>query len=142
MFDIKEGDKLTFDGETSEVEEVRDSGWGEGFEVELSEHPGEWIVFADAEAAGEAAREYWQEMADHDPTELRAIVGDEALIEWALGNWYAVGSTAVSSLTEWLDLWLDVPEEEFARYDGNEWEGNLLNVETGETCEVVLYRTN
>ena len=63
----------------------------------------EWYVFEDTETAGEAAREYWQDLADNDPGEFACIVGNETLISWALGRSAGPGSTAVHSLDEWLD---------------------------------------
>jgi hypothetical protein len=80
----------------------------------------EWHLFASTEDAGKAAREYWEDMAERDPTEFRHMVGDETLIAWALGRYAGPGHTRVASLTEWLDLWLDTPEEYFAGYDGTE----------------------
>jgi hypothetical protein len=80
----------------------------------------EWHLFASTEDAGKAAREYWEDMAERDPTEFRTMVGDETLIAWALGRYAGPGHTRVASLTEWLDLWLDTPEEHFASYDGTE----------------------
>jgi hypothetical protein len=80
----------------------------------------EWHLFASTEDAGKAAREYWLDMAENDPTEFRTMVGDETLIAWALGRYAGPGHTRVKSLEEWLDLWLDTPEEYFAGYDGTE----------------------
>ena len=80
----------------------------------------EWHVFSSAEAAGEAAREYWEDLSKNDPQEFAALVGSETLISWALGKWAGPGSTQTTSLSDWLDLWLNTPEEHFASYDGSE----------------------
>lgn len=80
----------------------------------------EWHLFASSEKAGKEARACWLDMAERDPAEFRTMVGDETLIAWALGRYAGPGHTRVSSLTEWLDLWLDTPEEHFASYDGTE----------------------
>jgi hypothetical protein len=80
----------------------------------------EWHLFASREEAGEEAREYWRHMAERDPAEFRTMVGDETLIAWAFGRYAGAGNIKVSSLSEWLDLWLDTPEEHFAGYDGTE----------------------
>jgi hypothetical protein len=79
-----------------------------------------YIVFENSEEAGKAAREYWKEMAEYDPKEFTAIVGEDTLVNWALGHSAGPGSTHVRSLDEWLDLSLDCPEEHFASYDGLE----------------------
>ena len=93
-------------------------GFGEIYDVDLgSEH---YYVAEDSEVAGEAAREYWAEMAENDPQEFSCIVGEKTLVAWSLGQSAGPGTTQVSSLEEWLDLWLDTPEEEWARYDGKE----------------------
>ena len=155
MFDIKEGRKLTLDGETVTISEARETWWegrmkggrydGERFdirswEVEFEDAPGEYILFLDAEAAGKAARIYWQDKAENDPEEFRAIVGDKALIAWALGQPASPGAATVGNLAEWLDLWLDVPEEAWARYDGNECEAEYHR--PGKPVVCVAYRTN
>jgi len=77
----------------------------------------EFYLFNDTEEAGEAAREYWEDMASNDPAEFTCMVGEAALVAWGLNQDYAVGSIGVSSLQEWLDLWESVPEEHFASYD-------------------------
>jgi len=88
----------------------------------VSEGRREWSVFASREDAGKEARGYWADMADNDPTEFRHMVGDESLVQWALGRYAGPGSTRVRSLDAWLDLWLDTPDEHFASYDGEERE--------------------
>lgn len=127
-------------GEASEADEPEadDAGelWveidGERWEVDSwnfpqdDEHGGvrfesgsrEWVGFASVEAAGAAAREYWADMAKHDPREFAELIGGDTLIAWALGQSAGPGSGKVSSLAEWLDLTAKSPEEHFARYDG------------------------
>jgi len=82
----------------------------------------EFYIAEDSDSAGEAAREYWEDLARNDPKEFACIVGEETLINWSLGEYAGPGSTKVSSLEEWLDLWLTIPEEHFASYDGAECE--------------------
>jgi hypothetical protein len=72
----------------------------------------EYLLFESHDIAGAAARDRWKEMAQYDPKEFTCI--------WALGQYAGPGNSQVSSLDEWLDLWLDTPEEEFASYDGTE----------------------
>ena len=141
MLTVEEGYEVTFDGSTKHIASVREDGYGTT--LEFDDEPGEWYIFETHEEAGQAARKYWEDLANDDPAEFRAIVGDEALIGWSLGQSRAVGATAVSSLNEWLDLWLDVPEEEFARYDGNEWEGTIQDPDHEcDEAPCVLYRCN
>jgi len=106
----------------------------------------EYCIFPDSKAAGEAAREYWTELAEYDPEELTFIVGEKALIAWGLGREYAVGSVSVSSLEDWLNLWEDVPEEHFASYDSLEVAArinkNLQRELFFDSGEVVVYRAN
>ena len=70
-------------------------------------------VFKDEEEAGKHAREYWRELVEDDPDEAVAILGAENLIQWALGRSAGPGSTKVTSLNEWLDLYKDDPSEHF-----------------------------
>ncbi len=73
-----------------------------------------YYIFMNNDDAGETAREYYAEMADKCPDEILSMVGVRALIEWSRGCSYAAGCIGVSSLDEWLDLWLNNPEEHFA----------------------------
>lgn len=114
---------ITIDGEVLEVDDV--TVWGAHAQVNCEGRA--YIVFADADDAGQAAREYWADMAANEPAEFRCIVGDDALIQWAMGQYAGPGSTQVSSLTEWLDLALDCPEEHFASYDGEACEVDAVS---------------
>ena len=67
-------------------------------------------------------REYWQDMAENDPSEFTCIVGADTLIKWALGRSAGPGSHHVCSLDEWLDLMAENPEGHLASYDGCECE--------------------
>ena len=104
---------ITIDGEKFEVEDVQNYGGLPLLEVEGME----FYVAESAEAAGQEARDYWEAMAQDDPKEFTCIVGESCLVAWALGQYAGPGSTVVKSLEEWLDLWLDTPEEHFASYD-------------------------
>jgi len=71
-------------------------------------------LFRDREEAGKFVREYWEDFINHEtPEEVTCMLGAETLIAWALGREAGPGSTKVSSLKEWLDLHIDVPEEHF-----------------------------
>lgn len=106
----------------------------------------DWYIFQNREEAGEAAREYWKDMAENDPSEFTCIVGEESLVKWALNQFAGPGSTQVRNLSDWLDLYLDVPEEQWASYDGAELEGTIskeVMEELGFTDKnVVFYRHN
>ena len=109
---------IRYDGETFNIDDSHDMG--EGLHVKWN--GADYHLFLDSDVAGQAARDYWEDMAQNDKREFTCIVGEAALIAWALGESYAVGSTPTSSLEEWLDLWLATPEEHFASYDGEERE--------------------
>jgi len=105
----------------------------------------EFYVAEDAEAAGEAARAYWEEMANDDPQELVHMIGESVLVNWALGISDGPGSEAVYSLHEWLDLWQRCPEEHWASYDGLELTVTHVTVELEEELgfvPTVAYRHN
>lgn len=137
--EVAEGDVVAIDGETFMVAEVLGEVDGGGVEVAL-EDDSEWIIFASREAAGRAARAYWADLAVNDPLDFRALTGDDVLAAWALGVPAGPGSALVKSLGEWLDLWLDAPEDEFARYDGIERAGVLEHA--GQKTPCVLYRSD
>jgi len=106
----------------------------------------DWYVFQDEEHAGEEARSYWEYMANNDKDEFACMVGSETLIDWALGNYAGPGYTKVKSLSEWLDLWLDTPEEQWGTYDGCAEYGTVskeVMEELGfDDKNVVFYRHN
>jgi hypothetical protein len=100
----------------------------------------EFYIAESSEDAGEKAREYWEDMADEDPNEFACLVGTETLIQWNLGNYAGPGSTQVQSLKEWLDLHLNIPEECFASYDGEEREFKCKHPDWADYT--VAYRSN
>lgn len=141
---IKSGESfVVIDGEQLEIISKRDIGYGDGVEVETDD--GDYILFPSSDDAGEAAREYWEELAANDPGEFRAIVGDENLIQWALGQYAGPGSQQTRSLEEWLDLWINNPEEHWASYNGQEEDVDAISSEAEEDIGFVpnvAYRTN
>ena len=109
-----DGERLVFDPEkTHEYGSLPLAEMEDGSEYYLAESQ---------EDAGEKAREYWEDMANYDPKEFACMVGEETLIQWGLGNCAGPGYNQVDSLSEWLDLWLDTPEEHFGSYDSTERE--------------------
>ena len=76
--------------------------------------PEDIVLFKSREDAGQYVRDYWEDYIDSESSdEVVAILGAENLISWALGRLAGPGSVKVRSLQEWLDLYLDVPEEHF-----------------------------
>jgi hypothetical protein len=146
MIEPFEGDKVKFNRDKTTpyyaITSVRELGLAHGYEIELEEEPGEYIIFETRMDAGEAAREVYENMVHDDPSEFRAIVGDETLVSWAMGIPAGPGNIQVNGIKEWLDLWLYAPEEEWARYDGEEIEGRFLNTKTGKASDCVMYRSN
>lgn len=139
--------EVVIDGETVEIRNVRDLG-SNGYELDEAgaKYGRSWIVFPTREAAGEAARERWQDMAENDPKEFICMVGEETLIAWALGR--SGGHAGCSSLEQFLDLIADNPCEEFAGYDGEEREMTDFGVEIADELNApevstwVAYRSN
>ena len=131
---------IVIDNEVLEVTDVNDNY------IEI-ENGTEYIIFKDQGSAGESARDYWEDMAKNDKSEFVCMVGEETLIDWCLSNLAGPGSTKVSSLEDWLDLWLDIPEEHFASYDGEEigdirFNKNLSNELGFDYSNAVIYRVN
>lgn len=133
--------RIKIDGEVYQVDDVQ-TAYRSLPEITCGKV--EFILAESSEAAGKAAREYWKDMAENDTKEFTCMVGEETLIQWALGHSAGPGSTHVNSLEEWLDLWLDTPEEHFASYDSEERTVNRcgkLRDELGFTPKVA-YRRN
>ena len=137
---------IIIDGE--EIDDPEVNTYGDVLSIRKGER--EYNLFRSRKEAGEAAREYWEDLAENDPSEFIAIVGEDTLVQWALGRYAGPGSTTVNSLEDWLDLWLDTPEEEFARYDGTESTVdyispallNELDWDESDAEEAVAYRHN
>lgn len=133
--------RIKIDGEIYNVKEVHNYGYLPEIETDDGK---EFILAESSEIAGEKAREYWEEMANDDPEEFTYMVGEKTLVAWGLGQYAGPGSTQVKSLEEWLDLWLDTPEEQWASYDGAERDVERcgkLREELGFT-PTVAYRHN
>lgn len=107
---------IKIDGEQLEVERVYDLGWSGVQQVNLDDGS-EWIVAASSEDAGAAARERWEDMAQNDKSEFRALIGDDRLIAWALGESDSYGFESAEDFFSAVER---VPEEEWGSYDGNE----------------------
>lgn len=132
--------KIKIDDEWHEIDEVHHYGHPM---IEIGSL--EFYVFEDTEAAGKAARKHWEDMAKNDHKEFACLLGEETLIQWGLGQYAGPGYTQVKSLNDWLDLWLDTPEEHFASYDGNECTVNEVDEEAEAEIgfkPTVAYRHN
>lgn len=141
---------IKIDGDILEVESVNDYG-----NLRIDAEGMEYVIFKSQENAGQDARAYWADMAENDKREFACMVGEKTLVSWALGEYAGPGTAKVSSLGDWLDLWLDTPEEHFASYDGSEcriefisrdllWEldDDLEWLEAIRAGEAVAYRCN
>jgi len=105
----------------------------------------EFYVAEDSAHAGKANREYWEDMIENDQKEFAFIVGEDTLIAWALGKYASPGSISVRSLTEWLELTEEHPEEQWASYDNSEQEVNAISSSLLDEigfCPTVAYRHN
>ena len=112
---IKLGEDI--DGEEFFVvseEDVRSNEVGGTVEVPRGAHTTEIYLFKDEKEAGQFARDYWEEYIDHEsPEDIVCMMGAETLVSWALGKLAGPGSVKVRNLEEWLDLYLEAPDEHF-----------------------------
>ena len=89
------------------------------------------MLFKTREDAGQYARQYWEDYVECESSEdVVAILGAETLISWALGRSAGPGTSKVNSLEEWLDLYLDAPDEhfEYGPYDIEAIGENLVEI--------------
>ena len=112
---IKLGEEI--DGEEFFVVSEDSVGSNEvGGTIEIPHHPhaSELYLFKDEEEAGQFARDYWEEYIDHESSDaIVEMMGAETLVSWALGKLAGPGSVKVRNLEEWLDLYLEAPDEHF-----------------------------
>lgn len=105
--------QLYIDGEPIEWDDVTTGS----YLPTLSEGRCEYYVAESSDSAGEAAAEYWRDMACHDRREFACIIGETRLVQWALGESDSFG---ISSLDDFLEVTATVPEEQWAGYDFSE----------------------
>ena len=127
-----DGEKIVFD-----PEKTHDYGVLPMIETEDG---AEYHIAESQEAAGEKAREYWEDMANNAPQEFTCMVGEETLVQWGLGQPAGPGYSKVCSLNDWLNLWLDTPEDQFAGYDSMEREFKCKHPDWADYT--VAYRHN
>lgn len=130
------------------VEKINNYPWGDGDVVEV-EAGSMWLAVAKGwDAASEAVAEYWRDLISNDPKEFTAIIGEERLVVWALGQSDQYG---ISSLEEFIKVASNYPEEDLGLYDGVEYTGRVneaflieagWDLEVGEDgwVEVLYYR--
>ena len=84
----------------------------------------EFFIGSSPEDAGEAAARYYWNLVDQDPHKLRQLIGDETLINWAMGKESGpVGrhEKSATSLQEWIEKIVKRhPDVEFGHYVGSE----------------------
>ena len=115
---------IKFDGDVEDVTRTHDHG--ELPMIEIGSH--EYYIAPSTEVAGDAVRDRWRDMKDHDKREFRALIGDERLIQWACGESDSFG---LSGFDEFLDAVGRHPEEELAGYDGHEVDA-MVNIPLAE----------
>ena len=76
-------------------------------------HICELHLFKSKEDAGQYARDYWEDCIKNDRETAIETLGTGTLLSWALGEHAGPGSSKVTSLEEWLDLYLHAPDEHF-----------------------------
>ena len=94
-------------------DDVSTNGIGGVAELPTGNYGTELHLFKNEEQAGEYARDYWKDFIEDDHESAVEMLGASTLIAWALGQFAGPGTTQVRSLEEWLDLYLDAPDEHF-----------------------------
>ena len=117
-FSVEPGDVLVIDGSKYEVAATHDYGCYRRSTYADTEG-GDYYIYEDRDDAGKDTYDYWEDMAHNDRGEFIAIIGEERLLEWALGNSDDFG---ISSAQEFFERNADVPEETLASYDSEERE--------------------
>ena len=93
--------------------DIASYGIGGSVELDTGRYGTEVHLFKDKEEAGKYARDYWKDFIDDDNETAGEMLGVSTLIAWALGKPAGPGTSKVRSLEEWLDLYLDRPDEHF-----------------------------
>lgn len=122
--------KIRIDGEDYDTDDI-DNGRYSVLPM-LKDGRMEFYLAESSEAAGEKARERWQDMANDDPKEFACIIGEERLVQWAMGHSDGFG---ISGMEDFLEAVERVPEEEFAGYDGQEREVDGFLLQWEDTVE-------
>ena len=97
---------------------------------DTSSWPRDIMLFKTREDAGQYARQYWEDYVECESSEeVVNLLGAETLISWALGRSAGPGTSKVNNLEEWLDLYIDTPEEHFEEeYEIDAIASNLVEI--------------
>ena len=101
---------------TVSVDSITDMGSYHIISLEDSEgrHFIELSVFKEEEDAGQIARvTTGKNSLEMTRSTLVEVLGADTLIAWALGEEAGPGTSKVKSLNEWLDLYLESPDEHY-----------------------------
>jgi len=107
--------KIIIDEEEYIVEEIIEGSY---LPLLLCEDGTGWCVAYDSIAAATSVEEFLFDLVENDPQEFRCLVGDECLINWALGKFDGPGTEHACSLRDWIQICGKYPEEQWASYDG------------------------
>ncbi len=88
-----DGDLYTWNGNLSTY------GQGKDYANVGMDDGTEWTLCLDEEVAQRITTQYYLDMAEHNPEEIKCFVGTEALVAWGLGQWHH----EVKSLKEWCE---------------------------------------
>ena len=125
--------RIKIEGHIYKVNDI----WIHGYLQQIRVEGGQAFYLAkDSESAGEAAREYWEDVANEDPEELVALVGAAQIVSWAFG----VGQ----NLSDWIDTQEQYPADQWSGWQEELTVnvcGRLLEEELG-FIPTVAYRHN
>jgi len=97
----------------------------------------EWLLFESEIVAGLRARGFMAQLARHEPEEFTYLVGgEEVLAAWAEGIPAGPGTTKVTSLDKYLDLWLT----DFTSLYDVECAGHAIEAYPAELEELLGFR--
>ena len=115
----------------------------------------DYYIAETRDQAGNAAKQYWLDLAEHDQNEFAYLIGESTLASWAIGHKAGPGTYKADSFEDWLDNAVyENPQEQFATYDGEETKikinvllAQALKFETVDQdengfIEVFAYRNN
>ena len=135
---------IVIDNEVLEVTEIHNTDYGMLFLCNNEEYR----LFKHRDDAVSSVIDYYEDMVRNDPDEFVYLIGTEALIQWALGEYVGPGYITAKSLSEWIEAVSEYPEELWASYDGTEIDDIRFNkhfaraFDIEDTDSPVIYRSN
>ena len=140
--DYEKNIRVKIEDELMTVVDVCGYGFGDLQMVEMDN--GEEYYIANLGDAEKAVYDYWKDMARNDKREFTCIIGEERLVQWALGESDSFG---IDSLEEFCKINADYCEETLATYDSNAREvkkiGHLIDILDLKTDEgIYAFRCN